>query len=79
MSLQSWVNNGWLRTHKTSPKEIANLIKIVDRDLSDAAESISPDWRFSIAYNAALRLCTILLHAAGFRADKTLQYYRTIQ
>lgn len=31
----------------------------------DAAGSISADWRFGIAYNAALKLCTILLYASG--------------
>ena len=79
MNLQSWADNGWLRSHKTSPKEIAHLLYIVDRDLSDVGESISPDWKFSIAYNAALRLCTMLLYASGFRAEKNLQHYRTIQ
>ena len=53
-------------------------MNIVDRDLSDASESISTDWRFSIAYNAALRLCTILLYAEGYRSEKNLQHYRTI-
>jgi hypothetical protein len=56
MSLQSWLDNGWLRGHKTSKKEIADLLKIIDRDLQDAAGSISADWRFGIAYNAALKL-----------------------
>ncbi|MGH9801116.1 MAG: hypothetical protein ACRD82_12195, partial [Blastocatellia bacterium] len=31
-----------------------------------------------IAYNAALKLCTILLHASGYRPEKTLQHYRSI-
>lgn len=79
MSLQGWLENGWLRRHKTSKKEIADLLKIVDRDLKDAEGGISDDWRFGIAYNAALKLCTILLHAEGYRPEKTLQHYRTIQ
>jgi hypothetical protein len=79
MSLQQWADNGWLRPHKTSAGEIENLIKIVDRDLSDATEGISSDWRFGIAYNAALKLCTILLYASGYRAERSLQHYRTIQ
>ena len=37
------------------------------------------DWRFGIAYNTALKLCTILLYASGYRAERTLQHYRTIQ
>ena len=79
MTLKQWADNGWLRTHKTSAEEVANLIAIVDRDLTDATEGISADWRFGIAYNAALKLCTILLYASGYRAERQLQHYRTIQ
>jgi len=79
MTLQQWVDNGWLESHVTSAEEIANLLAIVDRDLADAGGGISPDWRFGIAYNAALKLCTILLYAEGYRAARTLQHYRTIQ
>ena len=31
-----------------------------------------------ISYNAALKLCTILLHASGYRPERALQHYRTI-
>lgn len=79
MSLNQWVDNGWLRRHKTSQEEIKNLVMIIDRDLKDAKGGISDDWRFGIAYNAALKLCMILLYAEGFKAEKTLQHYRTIQ
>ncbi|MBW2644686.1 MAG: hypothetical protein JRE23_00650 [Deltaproteobacteria bacterium] len=79
MSLQKWVEHGWLRPHKTSREEIENLLQIVNRDLEDAEGDISTDWRFGIAYNAALKLCTILLYAEGFRPERTLQHYRTIQ
>jgi hypothetical protein len=79
MTLQQWADNGWLEPHVTSPEEIANLLAIVDRDLSDAGGGISPDWRFGIADNAALKLCTILLYAEGYRASRMLQHYRTIQ
>ena len=79
MTLQKWAEYGWLRSHKTSKKEIADLLRIIDRDLQDAAGDISADWRFGIAYNAALKLCTILLYAGGYRPEKNLQHYRTIQ
>ena len=79
MSLKQWEANGWLRKHETSPDEINNLLMIVDRDLKDASEGISADWRFGIAYNAALNLCTVLLYAEGYKAERTLQHYRTIQ
>lgn len=80
MTLQQWFENSWLRRHKTKPREIKDLLQIVDRDLEDAREHhISSDWRFGIAYNAALKLCTILLYAEGYRSERALQHYRTIQ
>ena len=78
MRLQQWADNGWLRQHQSSPQEIADLFAIVARDLTDAGGDISADWRFGIAYNAALKLGTILLHASGYRPEKTLQHFRTI-
>ena len=79
MSLKQWLNNGWLRTHRTSKNEIENLMMIVERDLKDAKEGISDDWRFGITYNAALKLCTVLLYAEGFKPERNLQHYRTIR
>jgi hypothetical protein len=70
MSLKQWADNGWLRPHNTSAKEVAGLTAIVERDLVDAEGEISADWRFGIAYNAALKLCTILLHASGYRPER---------
>ncbi len=78
MSLKQWANNGWLKAHQTSRKEINSLLRIVERDLNDAQSGISSDWRFGIAYNAALKLCRILLSAAGYRPSHELQHYRTL-
>jgi len=78
MTLKQWQTNGWLKNEPTSRDEIANMIAMVDRDLKDAAGSISPDWRFGIAYNAALKLCTILVRAEGYRPGHGLHHYRTI-
>jgi hypothetical protein len=80
MSLELWRKNGWLRPHQTTRAQIAELFAIVERDLADAhTERLSTDWQFGIAYNAALKLCAILLHAEGFRPEKTLAHYRTLQ
>lgn len=80
MTLQNWANNGWLRAYKTSKQEIRQLLEIVERDLKDAQQKgLSSDWRFGIAYNAALKLCTILVYSEGYRPEKTLAHYRTLQ
>lgn len=79
MTLIEWANSGWLRSHKTSRQEIRDLLAIVERDLQDTREeAISADWRFGIAYNAALKLCTILLHAEGYRPEHASAHYRTL-
>ena len=79
MTLTEWHKNGWLRAHSSSRKEIEGLFSIVDRDLNDVnSNDLSTDWKLGIAYNAALKLCTVLLHASGYRPEKLLQHFRTI-
>jgi uncharacterized protein (UPF0332 family) len=80
MNLPTWLANGWLRPYQTSAAEIRELWLIAGRDLKDAESGgISPDWQYGIAYNAALKLCTILLYAEGYRPEKQLAHYRTLQ
>lgn len=80
MILEQWQSNGWLKPHTVTRREVDNLLAIVRRDLIDARQNaISDDWRFGIAYNAALKLCTVLLNAAGYRPSQNLAHYRTLQ
>lgn len=68
MSLRQFLAEGRLRPHRTNRPEIRNLLRVVDRNLRDAAvEAISEDLRFQTAYGAALQLGTIVLAAAGYR------------
>ena len=79
MSLEDWHKFGWLKPHRTDERELGNLLAIADRDISDAtAGGLSNDWKFGIAYNAALKLCTMMLYDAGFMPEKTLAHYRTL-
>lgn len=79
MRLQQWAANGWLRPHQTTRQQIYDLLAIVDRDLADSTRDLSTDWQFGIAYNAVLKLCTVLLYASGYRPEKNLAHYRTLQ
>ena len=80
MSLAEWLKNGWLINHKTSRQEIWHLFRLADRDLADCRNStLSADWQFNIAYNAALQCAKTALAAAGFRAAKDAPHYRVIQ
>lgn len=78
--LENWLNNGWLVNHSTSRQEISNLLRIIERDLVDCRLNTSSDWRFSIAYNAALQCCLIPLYCSGYRPSKSGgHHYRAIQ
>ena len=81
MSLQDWLTNGWLVEHETNTEEIGNLILLADRDLRDAGSSeLSVDWRFNIAYNAALQMAGAAMVASGYRTTRTgSHHYRTIR
>lgn len=79
VSFADWVKNGWLVAHKSAKQEIADLLGIVARDLKDSqAKDVSDDWRFAIAYNAALQAATAALAAAGYRASRESHHYRVI-
>jgi hypothetical protein len=81
MSFQEWQKNGWLRPHKTSPHEIAGLLDVVKRDLATSADpKLDGDWRFAIAYNAALQCAALALKAAGYDVPKGGgAHHRTIE
>ncbi|GMV81897.1 MAG: hypothetical protein AMXMBFR7_30810 [Planctomycetota bacterium] len=80
MSLKDWQTNGWLKPHTPSQKEMEGLVSIIERDLhASNIKDLNSDWKFGIAYNAALKLCTILLHASGYApAEKAQAHFRTL-
>lgn len=79
MTLEELLAERRLRPHQTSPKEVADLLRVVARDLADAeVPQISADRRFATAYNATLQLATIALHAAGYRAAGAGHHWITL-
>jgi uncharacterized protein (UPF0332 family) len=79
MSLRDWLDRKDIKAHKTSPREVADLLEVVERDLRDASvTAISPDRRFATAYNAVLQLATIVLYASGYRAAGKGHHWITI-
>lgn len=71
MSLRQWQQNGWLKPHAPSRQEIADLYAVIDRDLAASdTKGLDDDWRFAIAYNAALQVAATALKAAGYEAAK---------
>jgi len=80
MNLKDLLNQGRLRQHKTSKKEIKNLLALVRRDIKDAkVEGLSSDRRFACAYNAVLQLATILLYCKGYKPEGTGHHFTVFQ
>jgi len=76
MSLRKYVDDDKICPHRSSSQEIAQLFRIVDRDLADASSNaISADRRHATAYNAALQLATIVMHASGYRAKSKVGHH----
>ncbi|HUT90724.1 MAG TPA: hypothetical protein VMY37_14570 [Thermoguttaceae bacterium] len=71
MSLEQWLRNGWLQRNEPTVAQIQQLLRVVDRDVSDAqAKGLSADGKFEHAYDAALQLCLIALLASGYQVPK---------
>ncbi len=71
MSLSEWQKNGWLKVHQPTQQEILDLLALADRDLKSAkVKGLDNDWRFNIAYNAALQAGTAALVASGYNVLK---------
>ena len=80
MRSQRLSDNPRLRPQPATAGEIADLFKVVERDLGDArVEALSADRRFATAYNAALQLATIALRAEGFRTRGEAHHRTTIE
>lgn len=81
MSLEKWVEYGWLKAEPTSSDEIKALLTIVDRDRKDAnVDAISEDRRFEVAFNAARTAANVALRACGYRTStQGWHHVRTIE
>jgi len=80
MSFERYLEHHWIRRPETSPQELAELLAIADRDIDQSqTPGLGPEWRFEIAYNAALQLATAALAAAGFQAERQNKHQRTIE
>jgi hypothetical protein len=76
VSLESWLNDKLIVEHRPSTREIAELLRICDRDLETVEiMQLGPDWRLSIAHNAAVQAAKAALAATGYRTRKEGQHY----
>jgi hypothetical protein len=79
MTIDKFVSRGVLEKRTTSKEELQDLLNIVDRDLKDSEVSeVSNDWQFGIAYNAALKLTTILVRGSHYRVKGGSHHMNTI-
>jgi len=80
MSLSLWLEKGWIKEHKPTSREIAELLALADRSLKDCQiAGLSSDGKLDIAHNAALQSSAAALAASGYRASREAYHYYLIQ
>jgi CRP-like cAMP-binding protein len=80
MSLELWLENGWVKEHKPTPREIAELLAVADRALKDCQiAGLSSEGKLNMAHNAALQSAAAALAVAGYRATREAYHYYAIQ
>ena len=68
MSWKKLLQDNKVHRHATSRKELAELRRLIVRDLADASlAGLSEDRRFATAYNAALQTAKMAISCAGYR------------
>ena len=80
MSFSLWLEKGWLKEHKPTSREIADLLAVADRSLKDCqVAGLSSEGKLDMAHNAALQSSAAALAAAGYRASREAYHYYVIQ
>jgi hypothetical protein len=79
MSLEKWLEYGWLKREPSSANEIKALQGIVQRSLNDSkVDAISADLRFVAGFTAALTAATVALRASGYRTVTQVGHHTKI-
>ena len=80
MSLKLWLEKGWLKEHKPTSREIAELLAVADRALRDCQiPELSSEGKLNMAHNAALQSSTAALAAAGYKSSREAYHYYVIE
>lgn len=76
VDLKKYITKGFIVSSTADEEEISKLIRLAERDIREASQKChETDWKFAIAYNAALQLATIALRASGYRATPKVGHH----
>ena len=80
MSLERLLAQDRLKRHKTSKKEITNLLRLIRRDLKDArVKGLSLDRKFATVYNAILQAATVFLYCKRYKPKGAGHHFTVFQ
>jgi len=80
MTLRQLEQEGRVRSHHTSKKEISDLFELIKRDIRDASyDNISYDRRYATIYNVALTLATVILYCKGYQSYGRAHHFINFQ
>lgn len=69
MPYEHLIKQGRIKPYSARPREIQQLLQVAARDLKAAERNLdeSPDWAYSMAYNAILQASRALMLSDGYR------------
>lgn len=69
MPYEHLIRQGHIKPYTALPREIQQLLEVATRDLNAAVRNLeeSPDWAYSMAYNAILQASRALMLSDGYR------------
>jgi uncharacterized protein (UPF0332 family) len=77
MSWKKLLQDNKVHQHATSRQELAEIRRLVARDVADASiPALSEDRRFATAYNAALQTAKMAIACAGYRIASVPGHHR---
>jgi len=80
MSLEEWLEEGFLKKSQSNPEETGYLLETIRNDFKDCLNpKLSIDWQFKIAYSSILNCGIVALAALGYRPGNDSHHYWTIQ
>jgi hypothetical protein len=77
MTWKRLLKDNKIHLHTTTPAELNDIRRLIDRDLADAdLTGLSEDRRFATAYNAALQTAKMAIACAGYRVASIPGHHR---
>lgn len=81
MPYERLLKSGRIQPYSAKPTEISQLLQVANRDIATAKKNLddTPDWAYTIAYNAVLQASRALMMNEGYRSRGGEQHATVVE